>query len=65
MIYIIYIFILLLIFSVNMTAKDLYHNEFVFEYADFQKDVQSHTVDINFFFDGIETSLGQIDASPF
>jgi len=65
MIYRIYIFISLLIFSVNMTAKDLYHNEFVFEYADFQKDVQSHTVDINFFFDGIEASLGHIAAAPF
>tara|TARA_S200000501_G_scaffold344926_1_gene357080 strand:- start:848 stop:1654 length:807 start_codon:yes stop_codon:yes gene_type:complete len=48
-----------------MAAKDLYHNEFMFEYADFQKDVQSHTVDINFFFNGIDTSLGHPAEAAF
>ena len=60
-----YIFLLLLLFSASLTAKDLYHNEFVFEYADFQKDVQSHTVDINFFFNGIDASLGHPAQAAF
>lgn len=58
-------FLLLLLFSINLAARDLYHNEFAFEYADFQKDVQSHTVDINFFFNGIDTSLGHPSEAAF
>lgn len=59
------ILLLLLLCSINLTAKDLYNNELVFEYADFQKDVQSHTVNVNFFFDGIDASLGHIASTPF
>ena len=48
-----------------MTAKDLYHNELVFEYSDLQKDVKLYNVNVNFFFGGIDSSLGHISEAPF